>query len=174
MSLGLNNYSTGDVLTADQLNADNTAIQNKFDSLGVNDLAEKYAIVAYPFYFPEIATTDTRQFKIRINTDSIITKLDFSVVSRSGGSDNLTLIVQKADDHTTFASATQIFTDTETLFSGYGGMSTFSASSFLAGSENLSTNNYVVFTLGSDGSNGSITTFKNINVTLTIKTLLQA
>ena len=172
MSLGLNNYSTGDVLTADQLNSDNTAIQNKFDNLGVNDLAEKYAIVAYPFYFPEIATTDTRQFKIRINTDSIITKLDFSVVSRSGGSDNLTLIVQLADDHTTFASATQIFTDTETLFSGYGGMSTFNANDF--SESNLSTDNYVVFTLGSDGSNGSITTFKNINVTLTIKTLLQA
>ena len=176
-TFSLNTYTAGDVLTAGQLNSDNRKIEGVIDGLSINDLTEKYAIVAYPFYFADIGTSTTRQFKVRITTDSIITKLDYSVLDRSGGTDQLTLTVQKADDHTTLSTATTILTNTMGNDETYGSMLTFGPSSFnnIAGTStpniNLATNNYVLFTLAN--SSGS-TSFSDINVTLTIKTLLQA
>tara|TARA_Y100000114_G_scaffold142086_1_gene148380 strand:- start:12 stop:554 length:543 start_codon:yes stop_codon:yes gene_type:complete len=178
-TFSLNTYTAGDVLTAGQLNSDNRKIEGVIDGLSINDLTEKYAIVAYPFYFADIGTSTTRQFKVRINTDSIITKLDYSVLSRSptSSTDQLTLTVQKADDHTTLSTAVTILTNTQGNSQTYGSMLTFGPSSFnnIAGTStpniNLATNNYVLFTLAN--SSGS-TSFSDINVTLTIKTLLQA
>ena len=168
-SISLNTYSSGAVLTADQLNADNRAIETKINGqIDVDNLVEKYAIVAYPFYFTQIST-ETRKFKVRINTDSIITKLDFSIVNNTA-SDNLQLTVKKSDDFSSIGSAATILTDTLTgNATSHGSGVTHGPSSFT--SSNLSTDNYVVFELVRVGSSS---TFSDINVTLTIKTLLQA
>tara|TARA_R100000773_G_scaffold39779_1_gene35408 strand:- start:16921 stop:17451 length:531 start_codon:yes stop_codon:yes gene_type:complete len=176
MSLSLNNYTTGDVLTADQLNADNTAIKNKFDNLGVNDLAEKYVLIAYPFFFQQISS-ETPRFIVRINTESIITKIDFHVNDRDTGSDLLNLTVKTASSfsETAFTNATQIHslnvTGEAVAVAGSG--HTDSAVELDAGESaaNLAANSFVIFNLQ---RTGSTSTFSNINVTLTIKTLLQA
>tara|TARA_R100001163_G_C5065296_1_gene203199 strand:- start:180 stop:680 length:501 start_codon:yes stop_codon:yes gene_type:complete len=164
-NISLNTYSSGAVLTADQLNADNRAIETKINGqIDVDNLVEKYAIVAYPFYFTQIST-ETRKFKVRINTDSIITKIDFSIVNNTA-SDNLQLTVQKADDFASIGSPAAILTDTLT-----GNATSHGSAVTHSRSDSLSTDNYVLFELVRVGSSS---TFSDINVTLTIKTLLQA
>ncbi len=166
-TLSLTNFNSGDVLTAEALNANNDQIETLINTtkLDTSNLQQNKAMVAYPFYFASLDTA-THTIRIRNNFVMHLTQLDFSIGSNSGSS-SFELDLKYASDFSSIPSAASIISGGGPISrsSGYWSQTGFTQTEFPVGS-------YLILEL--ERATGGTSTASDITIILTVKTLLQA
>lgn len=108
------NFSSGDVLTAANLNTAFQNIKTLIDSTGLDpsNLAKSDAIITFPFYFPLVDSTVYKPMIFVPSTGYTITGFDFSIVSKSN-TDAFGAMLKQSDSAT--GTFTEVLSTTQLL-----------------------------------------------------------